>query len=117
MAKKTKGLSFDEKKQILARVMASDAMYYNFKEIELMARKNGIVPQSVKEVLDCLVGDRIVNQEKIGSLNMYVSPIEPTQYLCSFWAFSSNEIASLQGQITSAESTVCSQVTSIFILL
>ena len=71
MAKKTKGLSFDEKKQILARVMMNDGMYYNFKEIEVLAKKNGIVPQSVKEVLDCLIAERIVTQEKIGSLNMY----------------------------------------------
>ena len=74
MAKKTKGLSFDEKKQKLVRAMTVDASFYNFKEIELMAKKNGIVPQSVKEVLDCLIGDRLVTQEKIGSLNMYDIP-------------------------------------------
>jgi hypothetical protein len=72
MTKKNKGLSFDEKKQKLARAMTTEASFYNFKEIEVIAKKNGIVPQSVKEVLDCLIGDRVVIQEKIGSLNMYV---------------------------------------------
>jgi hypothetical protein len=72
MTKKSKGLSFDEKKQKLAKAMSNDGLFYNFKEIEVIAKKNGIVPQSVKEVLDCLIGDRIVTQEKIGSLNMYV---------------------------------------------
>ena len=74
MVKKTKGLSFEEKKQKLAKAMITEGLFYNFKEIEVIAKKNGIVPQSVKEVLDCLVGDRVVIQEKIGSLNMYVFP-------------------------------------------
>ena len=51
MAKKTKGLSFDEKKQKLSKAMIREGLFYNFKEIETIAKKNGIVPQSVKEVL------------------------------------------------------------------
>ena len=93
MAKKTKGLSFDEKKQKLVHAMIVDASFYNFKEIELIAKKNGIVPQSVKEVLDCLIGDRLVTQEKIGSLNIY-------------WAFASNEKARLENQIEEARCSV-----------
>lgn len=72
MAKKTKGLSFDEKKAVLSKVMLREGMYYNLKELEILGKKNGVISQAVKEVVDCLVGDRIIIQEKIGSLNMYV---------------------------------------------
>lgn len=71
MAKKTKGLSFDEKKAVLAKAMIREGMYYNLKELEVLGKKNGVIPQAVKEVVDCLVDDRVVTQEKIGSLNMY----------------------------------------------
>jgi len=105
MTKKTKGLSFDEKKQKLAKAMITEGSFYNFKEIELIAKRNGIVPQSVKEVLDCLIGDRVVIQEKIGSLNMYV--LFPRIILSiSFWAFASNEVASLENEIRTTEFTV-----------
>jgi hypothetical protein len=107
MTKKAKGLSFDEKKQRLTTAMNVDASFYNFKEIEVIAKKNGIVPQSVKEVLDCLIADRVVIQEKIGSLNMYaimrLLSINPPR----FWAFSSNEIACLENQVKQADITVC----------
>ena len=71
MVKRAKGLSFDEKKSALSKAMIQEGLYYNFKELEVLAKRNGIVPQSVKEVLDCLIAERIVIQEKIGSLNMY----------------------------------------------
>ena len=86
--------------------MIREGLFYNFKEIETIAKKNGIVPQSVKEVLGCLVGDRVVIQEKIGSLNMYSSLFSPRICTRRFWAFASNEIACLENQIKDAESTV-----------
>jgi hypothetical protein len=72
MAKKTKGLSFDEKKSVLSKAMMREGMYYNLKELEVLGKKNGVIPQAVKEVVDCLIAEGIVIQEKIGSLNMYV---------------------------------------------
>jgi len=71
MVKKSKGLSFDEKKSALSSAMMQGGSFYNMKELELLAKKHGVVPQSVKEVVDCLIGDRVIIQEKIGSLNMY----------------------------------------------
>lgn len=72
MVKKTKGLSFDEKKSVLSQAMMKEGMYYNLKELEVLGKKNGVIPQAVKEVVDCLVSERVIIQEKIGSLNMYV---------------------------------------------
>ena len=72
MAKKTKGLSFDEKKSVLAKAMQREGLFYNLKELEVLGKKNGVIPQAVKEVVDCLIAERVIIQEKIGSLNMYV---------------------------------------------
>ena len=73
MVKRTKGLSFDEKKSVLFKAMIKEGMYYNLKELENLGKRHGVIPQAVKEVVDCLIGDRVIIQEKIGSLNMYAS--------------------------------------------
>ena len=72
MVKRTKGLSFDEKKTVLSRAMMKEGMYYNLKELETLGKRNGVIPQAVKEVVDGLVAEKVIIQEKIGSLNMYV---------------------------------------------
>jgi transcription initiation factor IIE alpha subunit len=44
------------------------------KELEkYLAKEKGIVQQSVKEVIQSLVDDRLVNLEKIGTSNYYWS--------------------------------------------
>jgi hypothetical protein len=107
MSKRAKGLSFDEKKRILTKAMTDEALYYNFKELEVLAKKKGIVPQSVKEVIDCLIAERIVIQEKIGSLNMYGCCLWYRYIHRSFWAFASNEASALASQLSSLEVNVC----------
>lgn len=72
MSKRVKGLSFDEKKAKLSQAMMREGLFYNLKELEILGKKNGVIPQAVKEVVDCLIAERIITQEKIGSLNMYV---------------------------------------------
>ena len=71
MSKRAKGLSFDEKKAALSAAMMREGLYYNLKELEILGKKNGVIPQAVKEVVDCLIAERVIIQEKIGSLNMY----------------------------------------------
>ena len=71
MVKKAKGLSFDEKKLALSTAMRKEGHFYNLKELEVLGKKHGVIPQAIKEVVDCLVAERVVIQEKIGSLNMY----------------------------------------------
>lgn len=73
MSKRVKGLSFEEKKTVLSAAMLRDGLFYNLKELEALGKKNGVIPQSVKEVVDCLIAERVIIQEKIGSLNMYVA--------------------------------------------
>ncbi|KAF4732676.1 Meiotic nuclear division protein 1, partial [Perkinsus olseni] len=72
------------KKAKLHEALMAEQSFYNFKEIEKIAKKLepidpfwarsslrcGIVPQSVKEVVQHLVdGDRLVSMEKVGSQN------------------------------------------------
>ncbi|KAF4656388.1 Meiotic nuclear division protein 1 [Perkinsus chesapeaki] len=64
-------LGYDKKAKLHEALMAEQS-FYNFKEIEQIAKKCGIVPQSVKEVVQHLVdGDRLVTMEKVGSQNIY----------------------------------------------
>ena len=91
MVKKSKGLSFDEKKLALSSAMKKEGHFYNLKELEVLGKKHGVIPQAIKEVVDCLVAERVVIQEKIGSLNMYVNHRTPSKSPVSrFWCFQSS---------------------------
>lgn len=46
---------------------------FNMAEVEKLSMKAGIVPQSVKEVLDSLRADDLVNSDKIGAGNFFWS--------------------------------------------
>ncbi|KAF4673836.1 Meiotic nuclear division protein 1 [Perkinsus olseni] len=87
MPKRAKGLSLDQKKAKLHEALMAEQSFYNFKEIEKIAKKCGIVPQSVKEVVQHLVdGDRLVSMEKVGSQNIY-------------WALPSSQKAALMTRL------------------
>ena len=70
MAKK--GLRFEEKRARMYDIFKKNPSFYHFKEIEKESLKRGIVYMSVKEVLDSLVNDNMVEVEKIGSSSYYV---------------------------------------------
>ncbi|KAI9208970.1 meiotic nuclear division protein 1 [Polychytrium aggregatum] len=77
MSGKKRGLSMEEKRTKLMEIFFETKDFWQLKELEKMAPKmKGIVTQSVKEVLDGLVSDAMVNTEKIGTSNY-------------FWAFPS----------------------------
>ena len=40
---------------------------FTFKDLERLAPKSGIIPQSVKEVLEAIVADGLVETDKIGA--------------------------------------------------
>ena len=82
MSKKTKGLSFDQKKETLLKAMLSQASIYNMKELETLGRKNKVIPQAVPEVVEALLSERALCMDKIGTQNIY-------------WAFSSQRKAVL----------------------
>ena len=46
---------------------------FKLKELEKLGKKAGVVEQTVKEVLQSLVDDNLVNQDKVGSNNVFYS--------------------------------------------
>uniref|UniRef100_T1JNR4 Meiotic nuclear division protein 1 homolog n=1 Tax=Strigamia maritima TaxID=126957 RepID=T1JNR4_STRMM len=77
---KKRGLSLEEKRQRLIDLFYEKNDFYQLKELEKIASKEkGIVLQSVKEVLQGLVDDNLVDSEKIGT-SIY------------FWSFSSKAV-------------------------
>ena len=77
---KKRGLSIDEKRQRMLQLFHEKKEFLLLKEVERMAfKEKGIVSQSVKEVLQSLVDDDMVNSDKIGS-SVY------------FWSFPSNSL-------------------------
>jgi hypothetical protein len=70
---KGKGISFEEKRKRMMEIFKAEPYFFHLKDIEKAAVKRGIVYQAIKEVLESLVGDSLVEVEKIGSSNFYWS--------------------------------------------
>ncbi|ODV85470.1 hypothetical protein CANARDRAFT_28267 [[Candida] arabinofermentans NRRL YB-2248] len=67
-----KGLSLDEKRQRLLDWFNAEHTMYNIKEIENVAsKKTGISSMQIKDVLQTLLDDDLVNCEKCGVQNIY----------------------------------------------
>ena len=71
--KKKKGVSFEEKRTRLLSIFTTDPTFYHIKEIEKLGAKKGIHPMIIKDVLDSLIGDNLVDQEKVGASNYYLA--------------------------------------------
>lgn len=71
--KKKKGISFEEKRTRLLSIFTTDPSFYHIKEIEKLGAKKGIHPMIVKDVLDSLLGDNLVDLEKVGASSYYLS--------------------------------------------
>ena len=66
-----KGVSFDDKRLRLLEIFAR-AEVFTLKEIEKIGSKEkGIVEQTIKDVLQTLVDDALVETDKIGAGNFY----------------------------------------------
>merc|ERR1739848_196513 len=70
--------------------MADSKEVYNLKELEKLGAQNGIVFNMVKDVLQSLVDDNIVESDKIGSGNY-------------FWCLPSRVMQSIEENISQAE--------------
>lgn len=70
---KKKGLSFEEKRQRMLSIFTESYTFFHIKDIEKLAPKKGIVFQVIKDVLQSLVGDDLVESDKIGSSVYYWS--------------------------------------------
>ncbi|KAF8893355.1 meiotic nuclear division protein 1 [Infundibulicybe gibba] len=88
-----RGLSADEKRVKLLEIFHETKDFYQLKELEKLGPKmKGIVSQSVKEVLQSLVDDGLVQADKIGSSNF-------------FWSFPSQQGAIIQNRLAKAKET------------
>ncbi|KAJ8076430.1 Meiotic nuclear division protein 1 [Marasmius tenuissimus] len=86
-----KGLSVEEKRTKLLELFHETKDFYQLKELEKLAPKmKGIVSQSVKEILQSLVDDGLVQADKIGSSNF-------------FWSFPSQQGALIQNRLSAAK--------------
>ncbi|TRY60695.1 hypothetical protein DNTS_026266 [Danionella cerebrum] len=69
---KKKGLSLDEKRSRMMEIFFETKDVFQLKDIEKIAPKSkGITPMSVKEVLQSLVDDNMVDTERVGTSNYY----------------------------------------------
>eukprot|EP00940_MAST-03C_sp_MAST-3C-sp2_P000165 g165.t1 len=54
-------------------IALSQRTVYKLKELEKIGSKAGVVEQTIKDVLQSLVDDNLVNQDKVGSINVFYS--------------------------------------------
>jgi hypothetical protein len=74
-------------------IRPSQTHTYTIKDIEKLGTKKGIVSQSIKEILDSLVSDSLVQCEKIGTGNYY-------------WSFTGASLAVKKKMVTSLEADI-----------
>ncbi|EKM80952.1 hypothetical protein AGABI1DRAFT_71597 [Agaricus bisporus var. burnettii JB137-S8] len=86
----SRGLSAEEKRVKLLEIFHESKDFYQLKELEKLGPKlKGIVSQSVKDVLQSLVDDGLVQADKIGSSNF-------------FWSFPSQQGANVRARLSKA---------------
>eukprot|EP01138_Halocafeteria_seosinensis_P010500 gb/GECG01010720.1/.p1 GENE.gb/GECG01010720.1/~~gb/GECG01010720.1/.p1 ORF type:complete len:206 (+),score=48.34 gb/GECG01010720.1/:1-618(+) len=83
MSKRKKGMTLEEKRQTMMSIFHETKEPFNLKELEKWGGKRGVVTQTVKEVVQSLVDDNMVELEKIGTQNI-------------FWSFPSKTYRQLQ---------------------
>jgi len=89
---KKKGLSFEEKRTRMVDFFFEKKDFFQLKDLEKqLPKEKGITSQSVKEVLQSLVDDSLVDSEKIGT-SIY------------FWAFPSKASQNRKRKIDDLES-------------
>ncbi|KAH9978638.1 meiotic nuclear division protein 1 [Lactifluus volemus] len=85
-----RGLSAEEKRVKLLEIFHETKDFFQLKELEKLGPKlKGIVTQSVKEVVQSLVDDNLVQSDKIGSSNF-------------FWSFPSQRGAVMKNRLDAA---------------
>ncbi|KAL4447450.1 hypothetical protein ABPG75_004669 [Micractinium tetrahymenae] len=79
-------MSLEDKRQTLLSIFHESKDVFLLKDIEKLGSKRGVVLQSIKEVVQGLVDDDLVHQEKIGVSNY-------------FWSFPSEAAVKLDQQV------------------
>eukprot|EP01024_Parvocaulis_polyphysoides_P026360 TRINITY_DN24045_c0_g1_i2.p2 TRINITY_DN24045_c0_g1~~TRINITY_DN24045_c0_g1_i2.p2 ORF type:complete len:208 (-),score=38.88 TRINITY_DN24045_c0_g1_i2:156-779(-) len=90
---KKRGLSLEDKRHKLLEVFHDSADVFVLKDVEKLGAKKGVIPQSIKEVLQSLVDDNLVHQEKIGASNY-------------FWSFPGEASTQLENEIEETQKNV-----------
>ncbi|OBZ70846.1 Meiotic nuclear division protein 1 [Grifola frondosa] len=103
-----RGLSIEEKRVKLVEIFHETKDFFQLKELEKMAPKmKGIVSQSVKEVLQSLVDDGLVQSDKIGSSNFFWSfPSQRGAIMSNRLATVTENQASLRTQLSELRSAI-----------
>lgn len=70
---KNKVLSRDEKRDRLLKIFHEGQEFYQLKELEKLGKAKGLIQNQVKELLEMVVDDGLVDSEKIGSSLFYWS--------------------------------------------
>lgn len=68
-----KGLSAEQKRNVILSIYHDTKEPYNLKEIEKLASNKGVVLQTVKDMNQSLVDDSLVMMDKIGAANFFWS--------------------------------------------
>ena len=91
---KKRGLSAEEKRERMLELFHEKKDFFLLKEVEKIAfKEKSILSQSVKDVLQSLVDDDLINSEKIGT-SVY------------FWAFPSNALVTKKKKIEDVSNKV-----------
>lgn len=70
---KKKGMSLEDKRTAILEVFHETSDVFTLKDIEKLGTKKGVVTQTIKDVLQSLVDDDLVRQDKIGISNFFWS--------------------------------------------
>ena len=81
----SKGLSYDAKRDKMLELFHETSEVYNFKELEKLGPKKGVISQAVKEIIASLVADGLVTSEYVLSLTTCLDP----HYRPENWALAS----------------------------
>lgn len=69
---KRKGVSADEKRARMIQLLYEKKQFFQLKDLEKIAsQEKGIVAQSVKDVVQALVDDGLIDTDKIGTSVYY----------------------------------------------
>ena len=69
---KRKGLSMDDKKHKIMEIFSEKQEFFQLKEIEVLAKKEkGLNPMQVKDLVQSLVDDDMIDVEKVGISTYY----------------------------------------------
>jgi len=71
--KKKRGLSFEDKRDRMLSIFSINETFYHIKEVEKEGIKKGIPFPNIKDVLKSLIGDDLVETDKIGASMLYWS--------------------------------------------